>query len=563
MLLTLSIRDIVLIDRLDLSFRSGLCVMTGETGAGKSILLDALGLALGERGDTGLIRHGRPQALVSAEFDAADNPAVQAALQEQGLPNDDTIVLRRSLSADGRSRAFVNDQPVSVGLLRSLGGQLAEIQGQRDGQGLLHAAAHRVLVDAFGGLDGALAAVRKVHRARQDAEATLAQAQAEADKARSEEDYLRFAHDELEQLAPQEGEEVELAETRELLRHGEQLMDALSEAAAALNGDGGIESRLHLAARHAGRAARHAGGRLEGVLAALERASVEAGEAVTTLDRAIGDLDLDPKKLDAVEERLFALRALARKHRASVDDLPRIWRHIAGKLGGIDDAGARIKGLEDAAAQARAAYNRAAAALTKGRRRAAAKLDKAVARELPPLKLGKARLRTRVESAGAGGPEGCDTVLFEAATNEGQPFAPLARVASGGELSRFLLALRVVLAGQDAGKTLVFDEADSGVGGATADAVGERLARLSAGTQVLAVTHSPQVAARADHHWRVVKGGGADGQAAVTAAAQELSADGRREEIARMLAGAEITDEARAAARRLIERSPIPEELPV
>ena len=525
-------------------------------------MLDALGLALGERGDTGLIRHGSPQALVSAEFDVSGNAAVREALEEHGLPGDDTIILRRSLSADGRSRAFVNDQPVSAGLLRSIGGLLAEIQGQRDGQGLLRAAAHRALVDAFGALDGALATVSKAHRVRQESEQALARARAEADKARSEEDYLRFALDELEQLAPQEGEEGKLAETRELLRHREQLMDALSEAAASLNGDGGIESRLHLAERHVGRAARHAGGRLDGVLAAIERASVEAGEAVATLDRAIGELDLDPNKLDAVEERLFALRALARKHRTGVDDLARIWREVAGKLAGIDDAGARNKELEEAATQARADYDRAAAALTKDRRRAAAKLDKAVARELPPLKLGKARLRTQIESEGVGGADGRDTVFFEAVTNEGQPFAPLARVASGGELSRFLLALRVVLSGRDAGKTLIFDEADSGVGGATADAVGERLARLSAGTQVLAVTHSPQVAARADHHWRVVKGGAAGGQGTVTAEAQELSAEGRREEIARMLAGAEITDEARAAAESLMERSPIPEELP-
>lgn len=562
MLLALSIRDIVLIDRLDLSFHSGLCVMTGETGAGKSILLDALGLALGERGDTGLIRQGCKQALVSAEFDLAGNAPLLAMLEEHALPADDTMVLRRSLSADGRSRAFINDQPVSAGLLRSIGDQLAEIQGQREGLGLRQASTHRALVDAFGAAQGEIAKVGRAYQTRQAAEESLRSARAEAERARAEEDYLRFALEELESLAPEEGEEAGLAQKREMLRHGEQLKDALLEAAGAINDNGGIESRLHLAGRHVGRAARHAGGRLDEVLAALERASAEAADAVASLDAAIREADPDPQKLDTVEERLFALRALARKHQTTVDDLPRIWRDIAGKLHGIDEGGVRLRELEAAAATAREAYDGAAGALTKVRRRAAKKLDQAVARELAPLKLGKARLRTRIDSDGAGGPEGRDTVLFEVATNEGQAFAPLGRIASGGELSRFLLALRVVLAGKGTGKTLIFDEADSGVGGATADAVGERLAQLAAKGQVLAVTHSPQVAARADHHWRVVKTDAGNGKRGVLARVEELSPEGRREEVARMLAGAEITEEARAAARRLIERSPVVEELP-
>ncbi len=562
MLLALSIRDIVLIDRLDLSFHSGLCVMTGETGAGKSILLDALGLALGERGDTGLIRQGCTQALVSAEFDLAGKAPLLAMLEEHALPADDTMVLRRSLSADGRSRAFINDQPVSAGLLRTFGDQLAEIQGQREGAGLRQASTHRALVDAFGGAHGDIAKVGRAYRTRQAAEESLGAAQAEAQKVRAEEDYLRFALEELDRLAPEEGEEAGLAGKREMLRHGEQLKDALLEAAGAINDNGGIESRLHLAGRHVGRAARHAGGRLDEVLAALERASAEAADAVALLDAAIREADPDPQALNTVEERLFALRALARKHQTTVDDLPRIWRDVAGKLQGIDEGGARLRELEAASAAARAAYDSAAEALTKVRRRAAKKLDQAVVRELAPLKLGKARLRTRIDTDGAGGPEGRDTVLFEVATNEGQAFAALGRVASGGELSRFLLALRVVLAGKGGGKTLIFDEADSGVGGATADAVGERLAQLAAKGQVLAVTHSPQVAARADHHWRIAKTDAGNRKRGVLARVEELSDEGRREEVARMLAGAEITEEARAAARRLIERTPVVEELP-
>jgi DNA repair protein RecN (Recombination protein N) len=562
MLLALSIRDIVLIDRLDLSFHSGLCVMTGETGAGKSILLDALGLALGERGDTGLIRQGCKQALVSAEFDLAGNGNLAAMLEEQALPVDDRVVLRRSLSADGRSRAFINDQPVSAALLRTFGDELAEIQGQREGAGLRQSSTHRTLVDAFGGAQADLAKVGRAYHTRQAAEESLRVGQAEADKVQAEEDYLRFALEEFEGLAPEEGEEAELAQEREMLRHGEQLREALLEATEAINDNGGIESRLHLAGRHVGRAARHAGGRLDEVLAALERASAEAADAIALLDAAIREAAPDPQKLNTVEERLFALRALARKHQTTVDDLPRIWSDIAGKLQGIDEGGARLQDLVVAAEEARAAYDSAAETLTKVRRRAATKLDKAVTRELAPLKLGKARLRTRVDTEGAGGPEGRDTVLFEAATNEGQAFAPLARVASGGELSRFLLALRVVLAGKGGGKTLIFDEADSGVGGATADAVGERLSQLAAKGQVLAVTHSPQVAARGDHHWRILKADAGNGKRGVLARTEELSPDGRQEEVARMLAGAEITEEARAAARRLIERAPAREELP-
>ncbi|MCH8183830.1 MAG: AAA family ATPase, partial [Proteobacteria bacterium] len=384
MLLALSIRDIVLIDRLDLSFHSGLCVMTGETGAGKSILLDALGLALGERGDTGLIRQGCKQALVSAEFGLAGNAPVLAMLEEHALPADDTMVLRRSLSADGRSRAFINDQPVSAGLLRAFGDQLAEIQGQREGLGLRQASTHRALVDAFGGAQDDIAKVGRAYQTRQAAEESLRAAQAEAQRVRAEEDYLRFALEELERLAPEEGEEAGLAEKRELLRHGEQLRDALQEAAGALNDNGGIESRLHLAGRHVGRAARHAGGRLDEVLAALERASAEAADAVALLDAAIREADPDPQNLNTVEERLFALRALARKHQTTVDDLPRIWRGVAGKLQGIDEGGVRLRELEEAAADARTAYDGAAEVLTKVRRRAAKKLDRAAARELAP-----------------------------------------------------------------------------------------------------------------------------------------------------------------------------------
>lgn len=553
MLLALSIRDFVLIDKIDLSFQPGLGVMTGETGAGKSILLDALGLALGERGDTGLIRHGRDRAVVSAEFAITGYAGVAAVLADHGFEPGETLVLRRVLSRDGPSRAFLDDQPAGVALLRRVGESLAEIQDQHETHGLLAVANHRALIDTYGGLDSSrLAAVADAYDTRETARQRLADARDTAGRARAEEDYLRHVLDELEALAPETGEEDTLAEARELLRHGEQVAEAVAEALSALNADEGVEARLRLAERHLVRAARHGGGVLGAALEQVERAHIETAEAVDAVATVLGVLEADPRRLDEIEERLFGLRALARKHSCGVDDLPGVWRRTAKAVAHIDNSERELEALAAAADEAARAYDKLASALSQARIKAAVRLDKTVAKELAPLRLGKAEFRTGIASDSAtGGRAGIDSVRFEATTNPGQPFAPLHRIASGGELTRFMLALKVVLAGGE-GRTLVFDEADAGVGGATADAVGKRLAQLATSAQVLAVTHSPQVAARAAYHFRIFKAQGSNGAEEIAISVEELSPAERREEIARMLAGAEITDEARAAAERLM-----------
>ena len=557
MLVALSIRNVVLIERLDLSFGGGLAVMTGETGAGKSILLDALGLAIGSRGDAALIRHGQSQAVVTAEFDAAGNRAASGCLTEHGFAADDRIVLRRVLSADGRNRAFVNDEPASVALLRDLGEALIEIQTQNESFGLLRPAAQRNLLDTFAANNKRLAAVQAAHDAWQDANSALAAARTEIEAARADEDFVRHAVSELQALDPQEGEEAVLADTREVLRHGERIADALAEAGRFLQDDGGVESRIRLAERSLSKVADKAGGRLEAVIDRLAGASEAAAEAAAAVDASTRELSPDPAKLDTIEERLFALRALARKHRIPADDLAALGRDLAARLSELDDEGGRLAGLEQAADEARQTYAIAAQDLSRARQTAATRLDRAVRKELGPLKLGKAKYRTRVESDDqAVGRDGRDRVMFEVATNPGQPFGPLARVASGGELGRIMLALKVALADRADTKTLIFDEADRGVSGATADAVGERLARLATGAQVLAVTHSPQVAARGHSHLRVTKQDTGNGAREALAYVEVLDASGRREEIARLLAGAEITDEARAAAERLIGQAP-------
>jgi len=557
MLLSLSVRDFVLIDRLDLSFRPGLCVMTGETGAGKSILLDALGLVLGARADAAFVRHGRDQATITAAFDIADHAPARAALADQGFEPEDSVILRRTLGADGRSRAFVNDQPASIGFLRQLGDMLAEIQVQNEGHRLLQPSNHRAVMDGFGKLEARLAATRAAHDAWAEARRALAAAEDAIRKAATDEDYLRHALDEFALVDPRPGEEAALASERDLLRHGERIAEALKEAEASLNVRDGIESRLRVAERTLLRVAAQAAGRLDGVIVAVQRAATEAAEAVAALQRARRDLDIDPRRLEQSEERLFGLRALARKHHRAVDDLPGLRDEMAARVALIDTGSRELAEREKAVRTTRAAYQAAAADLGAARGAAAVRLDKAVARELGPLKLDKASFRTTVEALAdeaAWTRDGADRVQFEAATNPGQPFAPLARVASGGELSRFMLALQVVLAGKGTARTLIFDEADSGVGGATAAAVGERLARLAAGVQVLVVTHSPQVAARGTHHWRIAKGE-ARGRKEVVADVVELAPAERREEIARMLAGSTVTDEARAAADSLIKSS--------
>jgi DNA repair protein RecN (Recombination protein N) len=556
MLVSLSIRDIVLIDRLDISFQAGLGVLTGETGAGKSILLDALGLALGERGETGLVRRGCEQGSVTAAFEIDRAGDLAALLTEHGIPWDkgEPVILRRTVASDGRSRAYVNDSPVSVGLLRQVGQSLAEIQVQSESHRLLAPARQRQLLDAFAGNETLAVATERTHAAWRLAQTRLTEEEAAVAAARADEEFLRHAVGEFVALDPAPDEEDTLARERELLRHGEKVAAAITEAEAALSEGSGIASRLRVAERALQRVATQAGGRLDAALAALERANNEAAEAVAVVEAAAQAIDLDPRRLEALEERLFALRALARKHRCQVSDLAAKWAEVSSRLAQLDDGSVRVARRRNEASQAREAYRAAAAELASARRKAAQALDRAVAKELPPLHLGSARFRTVVEDLaepdwGAGGTE---RIAFEVATNPGQQFAGIARIASGGELSRFMLALQVVLAGRGEASTLIFDEADSGVGGAVADAVGERLSRLARRLQVLVVTHSPQVAARGDGHWRIVKGRA--GQAAVTRV-EALSPEQRREEIARMLAGAQVTPEARAAADSLLRHS--------
>ncbi len=554
MLQSLSIRDVVLVDRLDLEFQPGLSVLTGETGAGKSIVLDALGLTLGARADAGLVRHGAVQAVVSAGFALPDDHPVRAVLAEQGLDVEGPIVLRRVQGADGRSRAFVNDQPVSIGLLRRLGDALVEVQGQADEHGLADPAVQRALLDAFGGLDAAAAAVREAWAAWRRAEAAWRQAEAEAEAARAEEDFLRHAVGELDALDPQTGEGETLAATRTLLMNAEGLVEALAGAEADLAGESGCETGLGRAQRRLLGTAAKASGRLDPLLGALDRAAAEVAEAVAQLRSLSQDIEYDEGRLEAIEERLFTLREVARKHRVETDALAALRQDLAGRLAAIDDRGGVIEGLAAEAAAARDTYISAAEALSSGRRAAAGRLDAAVAAELPLLKLESARFHTVVRPLDEAdwGPEGREKAAFEVATNPGTPPGPLAKIASGGELSRFMLILKVVLGRAESAPSLVFDEVDSDIGGATAAAVGERLARLAEEVQVLVVTHSPQVAARGGAHWRVSKVAGPEGAPPVTRV-EALAAAGRSEEIARMLSGAKVTDEARAQARRLLQ----------
>jgi DNA repair protein RecN (Recombination protein N) len=553
MLLGLTIRDVVLIDRLSLAFRPGLCVLTGETGAGKSILLDALGLALGRRADAALVRPGAEQAMVAAEFAVGGNHPAMAILNQAGIGSDlaGTIVLRRLVAADGRSRAFVNDEPASVGLLRELGDTLVEIQGQGEQRGLLDPATHRELLDAVAEHHGHMAALaaawREWRAAREEADAA-ARRLAES---RAEEDLLRHNHAELEALAPEEDEEERLAGRRLLLQNAERLGEAIAEAIGELDGEAGAQRALARALRRLERVRDRAQGLLDGAIAAGERAAAETADALAALAQAGQKLELDPRALEAAEERLFALRALGRKHGVGVADLSRLRNILAEQLAAIDTGAEGLAALEQATAAARERYIAAAAAVSRAREAAARRLDEAITAELKPLRLDKARFRTVLTPLAEPdwGEHGCERVHFEVATNPGAPFGPLARIASGGELSRFMLGLKLVLAGTSSIPTLIFDEVDSGIGGAVAAAVGERLQRLGARLQVLVVTHSPQVAARGAHHWRVAK---RQAERMTVTRVEELDADTRQEEIARMLSGSTVTAEARAAAASLI-----------
>jgi DNA repair protein RecN (Recombination protein N) len=552
MLFGLSIRDVLLIDRLDLAFRPGLCVLTGETGAGKSILLDALALALGKRAEAGLVRAGAQQAAVSAEFSVGPNHPANAILREAGLDGDgETIVLRRLLAADGRSRAFVNDEPASIGLLREVGDSLVEIQGQFEQRGLLDPANHRTILDAFAEHAVGQSALAQAWRDWREAQQREEEAARLLTASREEEELLRHHLAELDSLAPEAGEEDLLAARRGLLQSAERLAEVLTEAIGELDGEAGAQAGLARAARRLERARDRAQGFLDSALAATERAAVETTEALAALEAAARQFQLDPRELEKVEERLFALRAAARKHQVTVADLPLLRERMAARLGEIEAGAEGVEHLAQATAGARAHFIEIAQSVSRGRQRAAARLDAGVGAELKPLRLDKAQFRTVLTPLAETdwGEHGCERVHFEVATNPGAGFGPLARIASGGELSRFMLALKLVLAGTSSVPTLIFDEVDSGIGGAVAAAVGERLQRLGTSLQVLVVTHSPQVAARGAYHWRVAKSLSA--REAVTHV-EELDADTRQEEIARMLSGRNITAEARAAAASLI-----------
>ena len=565
MLTALSIRDVVLIERLDLSFGPGLTVLTGETGAGKSILLDSLGLALGARADAGLVRLGAEHASVTACFaPPAGHPVhglleAQGLLETQGLETEDEIVLRRTVGRDGRSRAFINDQPVGVALLRRAGALLVEVQGQHEQFGLADAAGHAALLDAFGVAEPLGRAVREAWRHWRTTLAVLDAAREAIAAAERDEAWLRHAVEELATLRPEEGEEDRLAAERLHLQQGERRAEAIASALAEIlphdRRGVGPASALRAASRVLQRLVTpgqpEAENPASSALAALERAEEALAEASTLLTRLAAGSDADPRLLERAEERLFALRAAARKHAVAVVDLPTLLDTLAARLAALDTGAAEVVALEEAAREARARYGEAAAAMSAARQAAAGRLDRAVAKELPPLRLEKARFGARVTALAEAdwGAGGADAVRFLIATNPGQELGALGRIASGGELSRLMLALRVVLSAGSAVPTLVFDEVDSDVGGATAAAVGERLARLAGQVQVLVVTHSPQVAARGAAHLLVAKQA-ARGRASTRVDA--LGAEARREEIARMLAGETVTEAARAAADELL-----------
>jgi len=548
MLRQLVIHNIVLVERLELEFEPGLGVLTGETGAGKSILLDSLGLALGARADTGLVRSGQDSAAVSAEINLpADHPASRL-LDEQGIATEpgEALIIRRTLKSDGGSRAFVGGATVPAGLLRDLGALAVEIHGQHDDRGLLNPKGHRALLDTFGKLD-----TQAVERAWSEVtriEAALLEARSEAAAAERDREWLEHASSEIEALAPEEGEETRLAGERAAMQAGLKAGESLTGLDELLGGPDGALAQLRQVARRIERgAADHP--LLAEALSSLDRALIEASEAEDRIARAAEAMAFDPARLEQAEVRLFDIRGLARKHRVEADDLAALGQKMREQLAAIEAGGERIAELDRKLLAAREAYGAAAEALSRQRHDAAARLDFAVASELAPLKLDAARFRTAIAPAEPG-PSGTDRVEFEVSTNPGAPFGPLTRIASGGELSRFILALKVALAEAGSAATMIFDEVDRGVGGAVASAIGERLARLAEQSQVLVVTHSPQVAARASHHYRIEK---SHGDAGTRTTVRKLSAEERREEIARMLSGASVTEEARAQASRLLD----------
>lgn len=555
MLAQLSIRDIVLIDRLDLTFGTGLSVLTGETGAGKSILLDGFALALGGRGDGGLVRHGEGQGQVSAVFDLPlDHPARNLA-QAQEIDTDGDLILRRVQYADGRTRAFVNDQPVSVQILRMIGAAIVEIHGQHDDRALSDPAQHRAILDGFGGLEPLAEATATASETLKRARQALQAQRIRVEAARKEADFLRHAVAELGKLAPKPGEEDALAAERQTMMQAEKVSRDLIEAYEAVGGQASPVSALSAVLRRLERRAAQAPALVDPSLAALNTAIVALEEAGETLAAATRAAEYDPREQERVEERLFALRAAGRKFDVPVDALTDLAARMSADLAELDESEGSLSRLEAELAAAEAHYLTKAQALSERRKEAAARLDKAVKAELPPLKLERARFITQIDSdEAARGAEGFDRVEFWVETNPGTRPGPMMKVASGGELSRFMLALKVVLAERGSAPTLVFDEIDTGVGGAVADAIGERLARLAGRVQVISVTHAPQVAAKAGQHFLIAKSATTgNGTAKTVTRVTPLQDQTRREEIARMLAGASITEEARAAAGRLLE----------
>ncbi len=554
MLTALSIRNVVLIEKLDLSFQQGLCVLTGETGAGKSILLDALGLALGARADAGLLRQGSESAAVTACFEVPVDHSANRLITEHGIDVEDTLLLRRTLNDAGRTRAYINDQATSVGLLKRVGESLIEIQGQFDQHGLLDAGTHLSLLDMFGRLQSKAKQVGEDFNTWQHANNALSHAAEEAERARRDEDYMRHALEELDSLSPQEGEDDSLNESRRYLMQAGHIAEAVQAAQSEFRSKKPISEALHSALRKLERVSETAAGRLDPAIAALDRALAEVDVASDALTEAAHAIEVDDSQLNQIEERLFALRELARKHRVDVDFLAALQQQFRDRLALIDDQSNALGRLQADVEEARKTFLQHAEILSKARQKAASALDKAVNSELPPLKLEKALFKTEMNRMAEEGwsTSGIDSTRFMVATNPGQPAGPIGRIASGGELSRFMLALKLVLTSAGDQPSLIFDEVDSGVGGATAHAVGQRLWRLADRTQLLVVTHSPQVAARGSDHFLVKKAG--SGKRVVTDV-QRLGGKDRLEEVARMLSGAVITEEARAAAGRLIEGS--------
>ncbi|MBY5346408.1 DNA repair protein RecN [Rhizobium leguminosarum] len=553
MLIQLSIRDIVLIERLDLAFETGLSVLTGETGAGKSILLDSLSLALGGRGDGDLVRHGEDKGQVTAVFDVGMEHGARTLLRENGIDDEGDLIFRRQQSADGRTKAYVNDQPVSVQLMRQAGQMLVEIHGQHDDRALVDTNAHRTLLDAFAGLTDEVSEVSRLYRLWRDSERTLKKHREKVESAAREADYLRSSVAELEKLSPQDGEEEELADRRQKMMKAERIAGDIAEASEFLNGNASPVPHIASLVRRLERKSHEAPGLLEDTVTLLDAALDQLSNAQMEVEAALRKTEYDPRELERVEERLFALRAASRKYSVPVTELPALAVRMIADLADLDAGEERLARLEAEVGLARENYDAAARSLSDKRHHAGTALAGVVMAELPALKLERARFMVEIATdAEETLAEGIDVVEFHVQTNPGTRPGSIMKVASGGELSRFLLALKVALADRGSAPTLVFDEIDTGVGGAVADAIGQRLKRLSERVQVLSVTHAPQVAARAATHLLISKGPSADGSEKIATRVATMAQKDRTEEIARMLAGASVTEEARAAAKRLL-----------